>query len=246
MRLLILPMLFFAVMANAQIVINELMASNDSLSGIFDEYNEYDDWVELYNNGSSSVDIGNYYISDADTTLDKWQIPAGTMVPASGYLIIWTDKDENNGQVPLHTNFRLSADGEMVVLSDASLNIVDQVTFGPQEKNKTLARIPNGTGDFVTRNPTFNTFNGSTNTTNLPPNFMKVFPNPGADIIQIRLNETVEHPVPYEIIDSQGKVLITGLMLSQDEISLKQLASGSYFLRYRIDNAVGVVPLQKK
>jgi len=243
---LLLLCLLGSLSLSSQVVINELLASSDSLSNYPDEYGEYDDWVELHNLGSSTVDLSNYYITDTDSTLTKWQFPIGTNIAGEGYLIIWTDKDENNGQVPLHTNFRLNAGGEMVILSDANETIVDQVTFGEQTANLSYARIPNGTGDFKVNLITPGAFNEPLST-NIPaaPRLL-VFPNPATDFINIRLEEPVEHPIPYEIIDAQGKVINQGLLKQEAQIATTQLSAGSYFIRYRVDKVQGLVPFQKK
>lgn len=55
-----------------QVVINELMASNDST--IFDEQGEYDDWLELYNTTSSNIDISGMHLTDDLSELTKWTI----------------------------------------------------------------------------------------------------------------------------------------------------------------------------
>lgn len=242
---LITVLLAFSYSVTAQVVVNELLASSDSLSGIVDEYGEYDDWVELYNMGSSAVDLSDYYIAQADTLLNKWQLPAGTSIPADGYLIIWTDNDDNNGQVPLHTNFKLSAEGEMVILSDPNLQIVDQVTFGQQQTNVAYARIPNGTGDFTDRLPTPGADNTTTGTTHPIVPRLEVYPNPAISTVNIKLEEAVEHPVPYELINADGKILKSGLLIGLTQVALDQIAPGNYFIRYRVDKVVGLVPLQK-
>ena len=50
------------------VVINEYLASNDACCT--DENGDYDDFIELYNGGSASVDVGGMYITDdlADPT----------------------------------------------------------------------------------------------------------------------------------------------------------------------------------
>ena len=54
---LILPFTAFS-----QVVVNEFSASN--LSQFTDNYNLYEDWIELYNTSGSAVDIGGYFLSD--------------------------------------------------------------------------------------------------------------------------------------------------------------------------------------
>lgn len=136
---------------NPNLVINELMASNDLTA--MDEAGEYEDWIELYNKGTVDLDISGYYLSDKADNLTKWTFPENTTIPAEGYLIVWAD--ENGSEGPLHANFKLSAAGEAVYLSNPDLELVDEVIFGQQETDMGYARIPNGTGDFVIQAPTF-------------------------------------------------------------------------------------------
>lgn len=140
---------------NPDLVINELMASNDMTA--MDEAGEYEDWIELYNRGTVDLDISGYSLSDKADNLAKWVFPENTTIPADGYLIVWAD--ENGSEGPLHANFKLSASGESVYLSNAALELVDEVTFGQQETDMGYARNPNGTGAFVIQDPTFSANN---------------------------------------------------------------------------------------
>jgi hypothetical protein len=52
-----------ATLANAQLYINEFMASNSSV--ITDpDFDESADWIELYNASPFSVDLGGYFLTD--------------------------------------------------------------------------------------------------------------------------------------------------------------------------------------
>ena len=48
--------------AGADVIINEVMASN----GTYENGNAYD-WVELYNDGKKAMDISGWYLSDSKT-----------------------------------------------------------------------------------------------------------------------------------------------------------------------------------
>jgi hypothetical protein len=97
-----------------QVLITEFMASNSST--IADENGEYSDWVEIANLGASSINLDGWYITDSATNKTKWRIPAITLAPGE-HRIIWTsDKNRANPNAPLHTNFKLSADGEYLGL----------------------------------------------------------------------------------------------------------------------------------
>ncbi len=65
----------------AQVVINEVCSSNNSL--IEDEDEDARDWVELYNPTSTITDLSGFYLSDSKTDSTKWQFSGGN-VPAGG------------------------------------------------------------------------------------------------------------------------------------------------------------------
>ncbi|MCB9466071.1 MAG: CotH kinase family protein [Candidatus Eisenbacteria bacterium] len=138
------------------VVINEFAADNDQ---ILDPAGEAEDWIEMYNNTGTDVDLSGMFLSDDPGDPMKWAFPDSTVIPALSYLIVWADDDV--GQEGLHASFKLSAGGEDVVFSDTGGNVLDAVTFGEQTTNLTMARIPNGTGDFFQGRPTFASRNGN-------------------------------------------------------------------------------------
>lgn len=128
----------------AQVVINELVASN--LNSAFDQAQEADDWFELYNASNATVDISNWKLSDDYATPNKWTIPNGTTIPAKGFLLIWADNDVFQGSN--HANFKLSAGGEQIILSNTIGTIIDSLTFGPQQTDISYGRTPDGSSQF--------------------------------------------------------------------------------------------------
>ena len=87
--------------AQAQLVINELMQSN--IDCIMDDLNEFpDSWVELYNTGTTAVNLGDYKLGTKDKEKKAWQLPNKTIGPKQ-YVIVYCDKAETG----LHTDFRL-------------------------------------------------------------------------------------------------------------------------------------------
>jgi hypothetical protein len=97
---------FFQLSLSGQVVVNEYSVSN--LSSITDNYSKYEDWIELYNTGSSAVDIGGYFLSDKLSNHTKWQFPEGITIAAGGFMKIWTSgRDEVSGG-HYHTNFKLT------------------------------------------------------------------------------------------------------------------------------------------
>ena len=67
----ILLFLVICITSPAQLYINEFMASNSST--IKDpDYNADADWIELYNDGSSSINLQGYYLTDKLDIPNKW------------------------------------------------------------------------------------------------------------------------------------------------------------------------------
>ena len=100
-----------------ELVINELMASNNTTAS--DQNDEFDDWIELYNNSDKSIDLTGYFLSDKSQNLIKYIFPDSTKIGSNDYLIIWADEDDE--QPGLHANFKLSKNGENSIFSLAPI-----------------------------------------------------------------------------------------------------------------------------
>ena len=172
------------------LVINEFMASNDA--AVADQDGEFDDWIELYNNSSSSINLEGYFLSDDADDLMEWEFPVGTVIEANGYLTIWADNDEE--QEGLHTNFKLSAAAESIFLVNPSGEIVDEVSYVDQVTDEAYARFPNGTGNFQTLFHTFGTENGvavNIETHESERLALKAIPNPASTSFYLTINAPV-------------------------------------------------------
>ena len=135
--------------------INEVSASN----GIYvNEYFKRNDWVELYNTTNSPIDVEGMYLTDKESKPKKYQITKGetnasTMIPAHGYLIVWCDKLEPITQ--LHADFKLAAEGGIVMLTAADESWSDLITYTEHQEDQTVGRYPDGASDvFVMNVPT--------------------------------------------------------------------------------------------
>ena len=210
------------------LVINEFMASNDATAA--DQDGEFDDWIELYNNGNSAIDLSGYFLSDDADNLMKWEFPAGTSIAANSYLIIWADDDE--GQDGLHTTFKLSAAAESVILVNPAGDIVDEVSYVEQTADISYGRFPNGTGNFQTMTPTFNGENsGVSSISNSPSESfdLKVFPNPANDKITIEADAQLSIVSIYNL---QGqKALEVNPNQQETNINISDLVAGMYFIK---------------
>lgn len=138
------------------VVINEVLPKNTQYGA--DEDGEYDDWIELFNLSNEDVDLSGFFLSDSKKNPTKWKFPSGTVISKNGYLIVWTDGDSTHVS-GLHTNYKLSADGENVVLLTPSQDVIDLVEYPATVTERSYARVPNGTGKFKWSTPTFNKSN---------------------------------------------------------------------------------------
>ena len=115
--------------------------------GDYSNPQQFQDWVELRNLGASAVDLAAWSLTDDSVLPIKWKFPAGTTIPANGYLIVMCDnRNEANGTATyLHSNFTLSASGEYLALYNAGGVLQSEVAGVPdQDSFHTWGRDPAG------------------------------------------------------------------------------------------------------
>lgn len=157
--------LFLPVLLPAQVVINEVCAANynDWVIG-----GENEDWIELYNTGTAVFDVSGYWLSDRIDNPTKWQIPAGTTIPAGGRRVILLSGtgDYDPGYLgQLNTNFKVTQTaGEQIVFSNPGGIILESYDFsvtGPNQANHSFGRQPDGANNWlILTDPTPNAANG--------------------------------------------------------------------------------------
>ena len=114
--------------------------------------------MELYNTTNSPIDVEGMYLTDKESKPKKYQITKGetnasTIIPAHGYLIVWCDKLEPISQ--LHADFKLAAEGGIVMLTAADESWSDLLTYTEHQEDQTVGRYPDGASDvFVMNVPT--------------------------------------------------------------------------------------------
>ena len=119
----------YSPVAAKSVLINEILAHTDP---------PQEDSVELYNYSANPVDIGGCVVTD-DATTNRFRFPAGTSIPALGYLAL----------TQTQLGFRLNAAGETVyfIAADDS-QVLDCLRYGAQENGVSFGRFPDGATEF--------------------------------------------------------------------------------------------------
>ena len=152
LRLFLLGCAFFAsaTAVRAQVVLNEIQADNQKT--VANKAGHFSDWVEIYNAGSSSKNLGGFSLSDDRLKPGKFVFPTDTILAPGGFLLVWCDNDLT--APGLHTDFTLNADGHSIWLFNLSGVVIDSLNFGLQLPDHSIGRVPDGNGVWQLNLPT--------------------------------------------------------------------------------------------
>ena len=123
----------------ANVVVNEVLTHSDP---------PFMDAVELFNPTTLPVDISGYYLSDSALNLRKYQIPANSIVPAGGYLVIYEQRfNSDDASDPFSLS---STRGDEIFLSQSANGTFTgyraSAAFGPAENGVSIGRISTSRG----------------------------------------------------------------------------------------------------
>jgi hypothetical protein len=136
--------------------ISEFMADNTKT--IRDSDGNYSDWIEIFNPSDYDVNLSRWALTDNPTNLTEWRFPNITLQANSCLLVFASGKDRTNVTGELHTNFKLSAAGEFLALTDPAGNLVSVFSpaFPPQQADVSYGRdrvSPDSVGYFSVPTP---------------------------------------------------------------------------------------------
>jgi hypothetical protein len=140
-----------------QLNINEIFATNCSKDLDRSTYN-YINWIEIVNQGTSKVSLGNYYLSDDSLNLKKWKFSTSASISGKGYYAVFADGDNSAS----HTNFKLNSDGGFLYLSYSNGTITDKVRYFRQYYDISYGRYQGSNDWRYFINPTKNKVNSDT------------------------------------------------------------------------------------
>jgi hypothetical protein len=222
------------------IVINEVLPINATLQN---PDGSFVGWIELFNPTGSAVDISDMSLSDDTTVPRKFVFPAGSSIPAGGYLVVYCNPSTLVS--PTNTGFALSALGGGVYLfgkTAAGGGLSDSVSYGLQIADFGLGRTPNGTGAFGLTVPTrgaLNTAAGLGTLTGVKLNEWLASPTSGPGFFE--LFNTNAQPVAI------GGAYLTDLLTNKTKYLIPPLSfvGGNGATRWRqfvADNDAGATP----
>lgn len=212
------------------LLINELMPKNNSV--IADDGGDFDDWVEIYNQGNAPINASSYFLTNRISEPSRWRLPNVTLDPGQ-HLLIWCDDDSYAG--PLHASFTLDATEDQLFLT--SLNedewrIMDQISWSNAPINASWGRSEDGAEEWnwffnaSSNPPTPNNPNGMGNiileredlTTSVPD-----LPNPCIQPFSL------ETSLPWKLYTPAGQVVFASNM---NLGIISGLPSGVYVLAF--------------
>jgi hypothetical protein len=156
--------------AIGDVVINEFLASNGV--GLSDEDGDQEDWIELQNNGASSVNLIGWALTDDANRLGKWVFPSRTLAAGARLVIFASGKDRKPGSGNLHTNFKLNENGGYLALVGPNSPRAAVSSFNPYPPQRTdysYGPQPGGALRYFSP-PTPNAANASSTLTAVTPN----------------------------------------------------------------------------
>lgn len=101
--------------STGQVIISEFMADNERT--LRDDLGAYSDWIEVFNKGTTNVNLLDWGLSDDPTKPFLWRFPAVTLASGNALVVFASGLDRRNAEATLHTNFKLSAGGEYLALT---------------------------------------------------------------------------------------------------------------------------------
>ncbi len=127
------------------VYINEVCTQNKSC--LEDSYGIYSDWIELYNAGSTEVDLSDYGLSDDESDPLQWTFPTGTIIAPGEHMIVFASKQSSTVS-EMHTGFALSKNGETLVLTSPQREILQKIIVPTLGEDTTYGRTPDGGSTF--------------------------------------------------------------------------------------------------
>lgn len=128
------------------LLINEVCSS--AKESVTDASGASPDWIEIYNNSDSTIDISGVGVSDGSKNKFKFSFPQGTTIKPDDYILIYCDDAATESEGEYHAAFKISALGETIYLTAPDGSEIDTVQVPELASDVTYGRYKNGSSTF--------------------------------------------------------------------------------------------------
>ena len=199
-----------------------------------------DEFIELYNAGTQTLDISGYTMEDGYTT--RHTFPAQTTIGSGEFFVLFgggsIDNFNGNSQVSSTGGLGLNNGTDSVILKNTSGNIVVQVDYTDGGNNQSVGRSPDFTGEFVLHttispnalfSPGLENDDPSLSIQDALINMFKVYPNPtNTGFVNIKSNQM--GTVQAQVFDMLGKQMIDTIVVNE-RLEVSSLNAGIYIVK---------------
>ena len=116
------------LLLSGSLLITEFQASNNST--LADVDGQFNDWIELQNTSAAPLNLSGWKLRDSNAS---WTFPSKTLSPGEIIVVFASDKNRTNPAQELHTNFKLSAGGELLELVQPNGTVAQSFNPFPQQ-----------------------------------------------------------------------------------------------------------------
>jgi hypothetical protein len=235
------------------LVINEILSDPDATTGDANGDGtvdtSQDEFVELYNTGTVTIDLTDYVIADGAS--DRHVFPAGTMLAPNTFITVFGGGTPTGisgmSQVASTGVLGLNNGGDTVTIKNAGGVTVAEYTYGSEAgNNQSIGRNPDFTGAFVEHltitpanpaqfSPGLENDDPSLSNTEFEQANFSIYPNP-TNKGYVNIKTTSNSAVNVTVFDLLGKKVITKT-LSNDTLNVSNLKAGVYLLNIEQNGA---------
>jgi hypothetical protein len=126
--------------------LNEVLPNN--VAGATDRFGHRHAWAEIYNGGSTGIDLGGTYLANNYSNLTQWPFPSGTIIGAGQFLPVWLDTNPGESTATeLHSTFTIPAAAgslALVNVNNGVTNILDYLNYSVTTPDRSYGSFPDG------------------------------------------------------------------------------------------------------
>ncbi|WP_452224938.1 lamin tail domain-containing protein [Lacinutrix chionoecetis] len=235
------------------LIINEIHADPSNAAGDVGDANgdgtadsNEDEFIEIYNSGTTAVDLSDYVI--ADGVSDRHIFPAGTILAPNSFITVFGGGTPTNiafiSQTASTGQLSLNNGGDTVTIRDNNDVALVVETYTAAGNNQSIARAPDFTGAFVDHTTIMTNMvlfspgaknDGTTlsvetfNTTSF-----SIYPNP-TNTGFVNITTTSNEAINVTVFDILGKQVLSQTI--NNRLNVSNLNAGVYILKLNQNGA---------